>query len=94
MDEVASKIGTKSFRLGILLGLSPADLDALNYDYQDQGLVVMNTAMLIKWRDQGEHTPLELAQALRKVGLGRIAASVHSTGTLSVSCVNHTAWAT
>jgi len=80
LDEIASKIGTKSFRLGILLGLSPAELDALHYDYQGQGLVVMNTAMLIKWRDRGERTSLELAQALWKVGLGRIAESIAPSG--------------
>ena len=85
LDEIASKIGTKSFRVGILLGLSPAELDALQYDYQDQGLVVMNTAMLIKWRDRGGQTSLELAQALWKIGLGRIAASVHPTGVPMVS---------
>jgi len=87
LDEIASKIGTKSFRLGILLGLSPVELDALHYDYQGQGLVVMNTAMLIKWRDRGERTSLELAQALWKVGLGRIAASVHPTGAQSIMCM-------
>jgi len=70
--------------MGILLGLAPAELDALHFDYRDQGLVVMNTAMLIQWRDQGGRTSLDLAQALWKVGLGRIAAIVHPNGVISV----------
>ena len=81
MDELAEKLGNKAYRVGILLGLSPAELDALHFDYKDRGLVVLNTAMLVKWRDRGDRTMLELAQALQKVGLGRIAKELDPSGT-------------
>ena len=80
LDEVAEKLGTKAYRVGILLGLSPAELDSLHFDYKDQGLVVLNTAMLVKWRDRGDRTMLELAQAFLKVGLGRIAKELDPSG--------------
>ena len=80
LDELAEKLGNKAYRVGILLGLSPAELDALHFDYKDRGLVVLNTAMLVKWRNQGNSTILELAQALQKVGLGRIAKELDSSG--------------
>ena len=81
LDELAEKLGTKAYRVGILLGLSPAELDALHFDYKDRGLVILNTAMLIKWRDRGDRTVLELAQALYKVDLGRIAKELDPSGT-------------
>jgi len=81
LDEVAEKLGTKAYRVGILLGLSPVELDALHYDYKDQGLVGLNMAMLVKWRERGDCTMLELAQALKKVGLGRIAKDLDPSGT-------------
>ena len=80
LDELAEKLGNKAYRVGILLGLSPAELDALHFDYKDRGLVVLNTAMLVKWRNQGNGTILELAQALQKVGLGRIAKELDPSG--------------
>ena len=80
LDELAEKLGNKAYRVGILLGLSPAELDALHFDYKDRGLVVLNTAMLVKWRNQGNSTILELAQALQKVGLGRIAKELDPSG--------------
>ena len=86
LDELADKLGNKSYRVGILLGLSPAELDALHFDYKDRGLVVLNTAMLVKWRDRGNRTLLELAQALNKVGLGRIAKELDPSG-ISKRCV-------
>ena len=42
---------------------------------------MLNTAMLVKWRDRGDRTILELAQALQKVGLGRIAKELDPSGT-------------
>ena len=80
LDELAEKLGNKAYRVGILLGLSPAELDALHFDYKDRGLVVLNMAMLVKWRNQGDCTILELAQALQKVGLGRIAKELDPSG--------------
>ena len=80
LDELAEKLGNKAYRVGILLGLSPAELDALHFDYKDRGLVVLNTAMFVKWRNQGNSTILELAQALQKVGLGRIAKELDPSG--------------
>ena len=80
LDELAEKLGNKAYRVGILLGLSPAELDALHFDYKDRGVVVLNTAMLVKWRNQGNGTILELAQALQKVGLGRIAKELDPSG--------------
>ena len=80
LDELAEKLGNKAYRVGILLGLSPAELDALHFDYKDRGLVVLNTAMLVKWRDRGDCTILELAQAFQKVGLGRIAKQLDPSG--------------
>ena len=80
LDELSEKLGNKAYRVGILLGLSPAELDTLHFDYKDRGLVVLNTAMLVKWRNQGNGTILELAQALQKVGLGRIAKELDPSG--------------
>ena len=86
LDQVAEKLGTKAYRVGILLGLSPAELDSLHFDYKDRGLVVLNTAMLVKWRNQGDRTTLELAQALMKVGMGRIAKELDPSGTSDLFC--------
>ena len=80
LDELAEKLGNKAYRVGILLGLSPAELDALHFDHKDRGLVVLNMAVLVKWRNRGDCTILELAQALQTVGLGRIAKELDPSG--------------
>ena len=80
LSEIANEICSLFFRAGLLLGLQPYELDRLEVDARRQGLTVwqMNMQLLYRWKENSntQSERPELARVLKKLGKGRLAASI------------------
>jgi len=52
MDKVAQRLGKDWRRFGMKLGFSKGELDALEYDYQRDGLHEIIFNMLLAWQEK------------------------------------------
>lgn len=71
LATVAGQLGARFFRAGLMLGIPPHELDSIQAE-PSATLWQMNMVMLNKWNERGLGGQLELAQALKRLGLGRL----------------------
>lgn len=78
--KIAEQLGSRSFRMGIHLGLEPHELELLQTEARSQALSPwqLNRKMLHQWRQRQrpESERTELSRALKRLGMGRLAAEM------------------